>query len=270
MSSRYQSLLGKNVLITGAVAGIGEATAIRFAQEGANVAINYFDFPDQPEAKAAEKRICIISDTNKCKHLRVQADVSNAIEVARMFTEVIKAWGSIDILVNNAGIQTQAPSVSMTVDDFDRVVATNLRGTFLCSQQALKHFLARQSAGVIINNSSVHEVIPKPGYVGYSVSKGGLGNLTKTLAMEYAHKGIRVNAVAPGAIITPINPWSSDKKAKAKVEKHIPLGRAGQAEEIASVIAFLASSESSYITGQTLYVDGGLTLYPEFREDWSS
>jgi len=270
MSSRYQSLLGKNVLITGAVTGIGEATAIRFAQEGANVAINYFACPDKPDAEAAEKRICKISDNNKCKHLSVVADVSNAVEVAKMFTDVIKALGSIDILVNNAGIQTQTPSDSMTVDDFDRVIDTNLRGTFLCSQQALKHFLARRAGGVIINNSSVHEVIPKPGYLGYSVSKGGLGNMTKTLALEYAHKGIRVNAVAPGAIATPINPWSNDKKAKTKVEKHIPLGRAGQAKEIAAVIAFLASSESSYITGQTLYVDGGLTLYPEFREDWSS
>jgi glucose 1-dehydrogenase len=146
-----------------------------------------------------------------------------------------------------------------------------VRGTFLCAREGIRQFLAQKSGGVVLNNSSVHEIIPKPTYLSYSMSKGAIGNLTRTLALEYADRGIRVNAVGPGATITPINAsWVNDPKARAEVESHIPMGRAATADEIASVFAFLASDEASYITGQTIYACGGLTLYPEFRTAWSS
>jgi glucose 1-dehydrogenase len=141
----------------------------------------------------------------------------------------------------------------------------------LCAREALRHFLERGKGGVILNNSSVHEIIPKPKYLSYSISKGGMENLTKTLALEYADRGIRVNAVGPGAIVTPMNrAWIDDVKARGEVESHIPMGRAGESDEIAAVFAFLASDEASYITGQTLFACGGLTLYPEFRTSWAS
>lgn len=179
--------------------------------------------------------------------------------------------GTVDVLVNNAGIQKPAASHDVEVGDFDRVLDVNLRGAFLCAREAIRHFLARGKGGVVLNNSSVHEIIPKPKYLPYSVSKGGLENLTKSLALEYASHGIRVNAVGPGAVVTPINKaWIDNAKARGEVESHIPMGRAAQAEEIANVFAFLASDEASYITGQTIFACGGLTLYPEFRVAWSS
>ena len=149
------------------------------------------------------------------------------------------------------------------------MIAINLRGAYLCARKAIQHFLSEQKAGVVINTSSVHEIIPRPEYVGYSISKGGMENMTRTLALEYAKHGIRVNAIGPGATATPINDWATDPQAKAEVEKHIPLRRAGTLEEMAAVTAFLASDEAAYITGQTLFVDGGLTLYPSFQEQWT-
>ena len=141
----------------------------------------------------------------------------------------------------------------------------------MCSREAIRCFLAQGTGGVIVNDSSVHEIIPKPKYLPYSVSKGGIENMTKTLALEYADRGIRVNAVGPGAVVTPINnAWIHNPKARAEVESHIPMGRAAEADEIAAVFAFLASDEASYITGQTIFACGGLTLYPEFRIAWSS
>ncbi|MEP6538212.1 MAG: SDR family oxidoreductase, partial [Bryobacteraceae bacterium] len=154
--------------------------------------------------------------------------------------------------------------------DFDRIIAVNLRGPFLCAREAIRHFLPR-GGGVILNNSSVHEIIPKPKYLSYSISKGGMENLTKSLALEYAGSGIRVNAVGPGAVVTPINKaWIDNPKARGEVESHIPMARAAASDEIASVFAFLASDQASYVTGQTIFACGGLTLYPEFRVAWSS
>jgi glucose 1-dehydrogenase len=151
------------------------------------------------------------------------------------------------------------------------VLGVNLRGVFLCSQRAIRHFLERKIEGIIINTSSNHESQPKPGFIAYSVSKGGLGNLTKTLALEFSDRRIRVNAVAPGATVTPLNKsWIDDPKKRLNVESHIPLGRAAEASEVAGVFAFLASDDATYITGQTIYVDGGLTLSADYRQNWAS
>lgn len=265
-------LEGKNVLITGASSGIGQAIAVRFAQEGANVAINYRGGPGEAETtEVLVHEACLAVRKHGCKDLIVQADVSDEGQVAEMFAKVIGEFGSIDILVNNAGIQKPAASHEIEMRDFDRVMNVNLRGAFLCARQAIQHFLARGQGGVILNNSSVHEIVPKPKYLPYSISKGGMENLTKSLALEYAAHNIRVNAVGPGAVVTPINSaWTHNPKAKMEVESHIPMGRAAAPEEIASVFAFLASDDASYITGQTLFACGGLTLYPEFRVAWSS
>ena len=261
-------LEGKNVLVTGASSGIGQAIAVRFAAEGANVAINHRNSAEQAEATRAQAQA---ARTNAGREIIVQADVSNEEQVQRLFAETIAAFGRIDVLVNNAGIQKPCPSHEIEAADFDRVVSVNLRGPFLCSREALRHFLSREGGGVILNNSSVHQIIPKPKYLSYSVSKGGMENLTKTLALEYADRGIRVNAVGPGAVVTPINKaWIDNPEARGEVESHIPMGRAADSGEIAAVFAFLASDEASYITGQTLFACGGLTLYPEFRVAWSS
>lgn len=264
-------LKNKNVLITGASSGIGEATVVRFGEEGANVAINYHGEKSDAEKVAKSlKRSCDTIEKAGCKTLLIKADISKLNEVKKMFKKVLDSWGKIDILINNAGIQEQAPSHKMSLDDFMRVLAVDLIGPYYCSREAIKHFLSRKSGGIILNNSSVHQLIPKPEFIGYSLAKGAIDNLTRTLALEYANKNIRVNTVAPGAILTPINPWRKDPKARKEVESHIPMGRAGESEEIAGVFAFLASDDASYITGQTIFVDGGLTLYPEFKTAWSS
>ena len=264
-----ERLQGKNVLITGASSGIGQAIAVRFAREGANVAINYRSGAEQAEATRAMAKAARSNGAGR--ELIVQADVSNEDQVKQMFTRTIEAFGGLDVLVNNAGIQKPSPSHEIEAADFDRIISVNLRGPFLCSREAIRHFLSRPGGGVILNNSSVHEIIPKPKYLSYSISKGGMENLTKSLALEYAGQGIRVNAVGPGAVVTPINKaWIDNPKARGEVESHIPVGHAAAADEIASVFAFLASDEASYVTGQTIFACGGLTLYPEFRVAWSS
>lgn len=267
-----KGLEGKNVLITGASTGIGRAIAIRFAQEGANIVINYRSSAGEAaETQRLAREAGKAADYQNLRDLVIQADVAEEGGIREMFRRVLEEFGRIDILINNAGIQKPAPSHEIATEDFDRILNVNLRGAFLCSREVLKHFMGRGGGGVILNNSSVHEIIPKPKYVPYSISKGGMENLTKSLALEYAEHGIRVNAVGPGAIVTPINKaWIDDPKARGEVVSHIPMGRPGEAEEIASVFAFLASDEASYITGQTLFACGGLTLYPEFRVAWSS
>jgi len=184
---------------------------------------------------------------------------------------VLAEYGRLDILVNNAGIQIAENSEELSAADFDKVLAVNLRGAFLCARRAVRTFLGAGDPGVVINVSSVHQVIPKPRFLGYSVSKGGMQNLTRSLALEYASRGIRVNSIGPGATVTPINrSWIDDPVKRRAVESHIPMRRAGDAEEMAAVTAFLCSDEAAYITGQTLFVDGGLTLYPSFETTWSS
>ena len=268
-----KGLKGKNALITGATSGIGQVIAIRLAQEGCNIAINYrrnIEDAENTEDMAMEKACGDIANCG-VESLLVKGDVSKEEDIINMVNTVVDKFGSLDILINNAGIQKECPSHELKTEDFDSVLGVNLRGAFLCARETIKHLLQQNRPGVIINISSVHEIIPRPFYVSYSISKGGMENMTKTLALEYANKGIRVNAVAPGATITPINEeWVNDPEKKAVVESHIPMSRAGTSEEMAAAVAFLASDEAAYITGQTLFVDGGLTLYADFREAWSA
>jgi glucose 1-dehydrogenase len=267
-----RGLKGKNVLVTGGSSGIGQAIAVRFAEYGANVAINYLTTPD--EAAQTEQMVhdCMKQVREQdVKDVLVQGDVSKEDDVIRMVEQTVSELGSIDVLINNAGIQISRPSYELSGADFEKVLAVNLRGAFLCARESIKRFLDADKGGVIVNVSSVHQDIPKPDYLGYSVSKGGMRNLTRTLALEYAGRNIRVNAIGPGATITPINrAWVDDPAKAAMVVEHIPMGRAGDADEMAGVAAFLASDEAAYITGQTIFVDGGLTLYADFREPWSS
>jgi glucose 1-dehydrogenase len=265
-------LRGKNVLVTGGSSGIGQAIAIRFAEYGANVAINYLSRPEEARETEEQVHACVgrVQEMG-VRDVLVGGDVSNEDDVVRMVGEAAEALGGIDVLVNNAGIQISRPSEELSSADFDRVLAVNLRGSFLCAREAIRHFLGDEGGGSIVNVSSVHQLIPKPGYLGYSTSKGGMQNLTRTLALEYAGRGIRVNGIGPGATVTPINrAWIDDPVKRAQVEEHIPMRRAGEADEMAGVACFLASDLAAYITGQTLFVDGGLTLFPSFLTPWSS
>ena len=267
-----KGLQGKNVLVTGATSGIGQAIAAQFAVEGANVALNYRGNPSKLDGtKELISKMCDQGSECSGRQLPVEADVSEEKDIIQMYARVMAEFGSIDILINNAGIQTDSPSHELTTADFDRVMQVNLRGAYLCAREALKHYMERGDGGIIINVSSVHEIIPRPTYVSYSMSKGAMENMTKTLALEYAPHGIRVNAIAPGATITPINSsWTEDSQKRKEVESHIPMGRVGTAEEMAQATTFLASDYASYITGQTLFIDGGLTLYPDFLKPWSA
>jgi glucose 1-dehydrogenase len=267
-----RGLKGKNVLVTGSTSGIGQAIAVRFAEYGANVAINYLRRPEEAEETEEQVHICLKQVRQSgVKDVLVQGDVSKEEDVEQMIAETVEQLGGIDVLVNNAGIQISRPSHELSAADFDKVLAVNLRGSFLCAREAIKRFLDAGKGGVIVNVSSVHQLIPKPDYLGYSTSKGGMQNLTRTLALEYAANNIRVNGIGPGATVTPINrAWIDDPVKKEQVESHIPLARAGTADEMAGVTCFLASDDAAYITGQTIFVDGGLTLFADFREPWSS
>jgi glucose 1-dehydrogenase len=267
-----RGLKGKNVLVTGGSSGIGQAIAVRFAEYGANVAINYLKQPEEARDTEEQVHACVHRVRQEgVRDVLVGGDVSKEDDVVRMVGEATSELGGLDVLVNNAGIQISRPSHELSNGDFDRVIDVNLRGAFTCAREAIRHYLADDRPGVILNVSSVHQLIPKPDYLGYSVSKGGMQNLTRTLALEYAGRGIRVNGIGPGATITPINrAWIDDPVKKEQVESHIPMARAGTADEMAGVTCFLASDDGAYITGQTLFVDGGLTLYPSFREPWSS
>ncbi|WP_316198451.1 SDR family oxidoreductase [Bradyrhizobium sp. SZCCHNS2002] len=265
-------LLDRYALVTGAPQGIGRAVAIRFAQEGAHVALNYIG----PRA-AAEDALARVQAASAARghekrdHVIVHADIGVEADIDAMFETLLSRWPRLDCLVNNAGFQRESPSEALDVETYRKILEVNLTGAVLCARHALAHFVARGGGGNIINTSSVHQIIPKPGYLAYSISKSAMAGLTRTLALEFAGRGIRVNSVGPGAIDTPINAaWTDDPVKRAAVESHIPMGRVGTPEEIAAVFAFLASDEASYITGQTLHACGGVSLFPEFRDNWAS
>ena len=252
----------RKAIVTGASSGIGRATAIRLAQEGASVAVNYFS---DKEAESATEVIAEIEKAGR-RGLAVQADVGSEEDVVRMIGATSEAFGGIDILVNNAGIENQVPTLEMPLRDWERVLRTNLTGAFLCLREAGK-VMRDGGGGVIINMSSVHEFIPWPGFAHYCASKGGMKLLMQTAARELAEAktGIRVLNIAPGAIATPINNFVlDDPEARHQVEEEIPVGRFGQAEEVAAAVAWAASDQASYVTGTTIVVDGGMSTYPRF------
>lgn len=253
-------LEGRRALVTGANSGIGRGIALRLAQEGASVAINYVAHPEDADAVVKE-----INETG-AKAIAVQADITNEQEVDAMFAQAVAAFGGLDILVNNAGMETQHPFLEMPLDAWRKVLEVDLTGAFLCAQRAARIMVQSGTGGSIVNISSVHQVIPWGGFSHYCAAKAGLNMLTKTAALELANQKVRVNAVAPGAIKTPINQnvWSNPDMMKDLLRK-IPTERMGETDEIAKVVAFLCSDEASYMTGAVLFVDGGMTLYPEFR-----
>ena len=253
-------LEGRRALVTGASSGIGQACALRLATEGAVVAINYYSDKEKPAADAVAAQI----DASGKRAFSVQADVGSEADVVAMVAACKERFGGLDILVNNAGIEKQVPTLEMPIDLWEAILRTNLTGAFLCLREAGK-LMAAQKSGVIINMSSVHEFIPWPGFAHYCASKGGMKLLTQTVAREWAPLGIRVAAVAPGAIATPINNFVlDDAEARHQVEEEIPLGRFGQPDEIAGAVAWLASDQAAYVTGTTVIVDGGMSTYPKF------
>ncbi len=259
-------LKGQTALVTGANSGIGKAVAIALGNEGANVAVNYVTHPELADEVVNEIK------TNGGNAIALQADVSNEAQVLAMYQDLYKAFGTIDILVNNAGLQKDSPLTEMSLADWQLVINVNLTGQFLCAREAAKEFIKRgivadrsKAAGKIICMSSVHQVIPWAGHVNYASSKGGINMLMQSMAQELAPHKIRVNSIGPGAIQTPINKqaWETPQALNSLLTL-IPYGRIGQPEDIGMLAAWLACDESDYITGATIFMDGGMTLYPGF------
>ena len=224
--------------------------------------MNYYSDKEQGDAHEV---VTNIERAGPGRAIAVQADVGSETDVERMVAETVTAFGGVDIMVNNAGIEKQIPLLETSQEDWERILRTNLTGTFLCLWEAGKVMADGGGGGVIVNMSSVHEFIPWPGFAPYCASKGGVKLLMETAARELAPKGIRVVNIAPGAIVTPINKFVlDDPEAKHAVEEEIPIGRMGQPEEIAAAVAWAASGEASYVTGTTIVVDGGMSLYPKF------
>jgi len=260
-------LKGQVALVTGANSGIGRAIAISLGRAGADVVVNYVVKPEEAEKVADEIR------RGGRRAMIAQADVADEPQVQAMFAAAVREFGTVDILVSNAGMERNAPFHEMTTAQWDAVMNVNLRGAFLCAREAVREFLRRGvrpdvsvAAGKIIFTSSVHEVIPWAGHVNYAASKGGLMLLMKSLAQEVAEKRIRVNSIAPGAIRTPINEaaWGT-KEAYAELMKLVPYKRIGEVEEIGRAAVWLASDFTDYVVGTTLFIDGGMTLYPGFE-----
>lgn len=262
-----RSVKGQTALVTGAASGIGRACALALARAGAQIIVNYRGSADRANELAAT----IARDGGAA--IALQADVSDKAAVERLFAAAIDRFGTIDILVANAGIQADAAAADMTAEQWRRVLDVNLTGQFFCAQAAIREFIRRgprpavsRALGKIICMSSVHQRIPWAFRANYAASKGGVALMMQSLAQEVAGRGIRVNAVAPGAIRTSINrpAWESEA-ALQQLLSLIPYGRIGEPEDIAQAVLWLASDASDYVVGTTLYVDGGMTLYPGFR-----
>jgi glucose 1-dehydrogenase len=260
-------LKGQTALVTGGNSGIGRAIAISLGKAAANVVVNYVTKPEDAEAVADEIR------SGGQRAMIAQGDVGDEAQVQAMFAAAVREFGTVDILVSNAGMERNAPFHEMTAAQWDAVINVNLRGAFLCAREAVREFLRRGvrpevsvAAGKIIFISSVHEVIPWAGHVNYAASKGGLMLLMKSLAQEVAEKRIRVNSIAPGAIRTPINTaaWGTPE-AYADLMKLVPYKRIGEVEEVGRAAVWLASDFTDYLIGTTLFIDGGMTLYPGFE-----
>ena len=260
-------LLGQKALVTGASSGIGRAIALSLGEAGADVVINYVSDEDKAQALADDIR------ARGVRAVALRADVSDETQVGEMFGSMIEEFGTIDILVNNAGLQQDAPFHELTLAQWNKVLAVNLTGQFLCSRAAVREFMRRGvrpqiscAAGKILCISSVHEVIPWAGHVNYAASKGGVMLMMKSLAQEVAPYRIRVNSICPGAIRTPINMEAWDTaEAYAELLKLIPYKRIGEAAEIGRAAVWLASDYADYVHGISLFVDGGMTLYPGFE-----
>ena len=259
-------LIGQPALVTGANSGIGKAVALGLARAGADVVVNYVTHPETAEDVAHE------IEAMGRKAIALKADVSKEDEVERMFADAIAHFGTLHISVSNAGLQRDSPFDEMTLEQWNTVISVNLTGQFLCTRAATREFKRRgvvpevsQAAGKIICMSSVHQVIPWAGHANYAASKGGVMLLMKTIAQELAPHFIRVNSIAPGAIRTPINTaaWDTDK-AYADLMTLVPYKRIGEPDDIAQAAVWLVSDAADYVTGATLFVDGGMTLYPGF------
>ena len=246
-------LAGQAALVTGSSQGIGAAVAVRLAEEGADVVVNFHSHPE-----GAEEIVEKIRMTGR-KAVSVQADLGRVAEIQQLIQESVRALGKLDILVNNAGVEKNADFWSVTEQDYDLVMDVNLKGVFFATQSFVRHLMATKRPGKIINMSSVHEELPFPHFAPYCMSKGGVKMMTRDLAIELAPFGITINSVAPGAIETPINAKLLHDPAKLKaLLGNIPLGRLGKPEDVAGIVAFLASNDAAYITGTTLFADGGL------------
>jgi glucose 1-dehydrogenase len=247
-------LTGKVALVTGSSQGIGQAIAIRLAQEGADIVVNYHSHPEEAASVKAS-----IEGLGR-RSVAVGADLSSVDGTAKLISDGVAALGQIDILVNNAGVEKNASFWDVTEHDYDLVLNTNLKGPFFTTQAFVRHLQGRKAPGKIINISSVHEDLPFPHFTAYCASKGGLKMMTRNLSIELAPFGITINNIAPGAIETPINTALLHDPAKLNaLLANIPLNRLGQPADVSSAVAFLASSDADYITGTTLVIDGGLT-----------
>jgi glucose 1-dehydrogenase len=264
-------LRGQKALVTGANSGIGRAVAIALGMAGADVVVNYRSGDEEAQKVVDEITHCGCGERSRA--IAVMADVSKEDEVHSMFERMFAEFGTIDILVPNAGLQQDAPIEQMALAQWQRVIDVNLTGQFLCCREAVREFKRRGvrpevscAAGKIVCMSSVHEVIPWAGHVNYAASKGGVMLMMKSIAQEVAPYGIRVNAIGPGAIRTPINrqAWGTPE-AYRELLKLIPYKRIGEPEDIARAAVWLASDEADYVTGTTLFIDGGMTLYPGFE-----
>jgi glucose 1-dehydrogenase len=247
-------LEGKVALVTGSSQGIGAAIAVRLAQEGADVVVNFRSHPE--EGEAVKKQV----EAAGRRSIAIGADLSNIASLNKLIADGVAGLGKLDILVNNAGVEKNASFWDVTEKDYDFVLNTNLKGAFFATQAFVKHLQSRKAPGKILNISSVHEDLPFPHFTAYCMSKGGLKMMTRNLSIELAPFGITINNIAPGAIETPINTalLNDPEKLNALLE-NIPLNRLGKPNDVSSAVAFLASSDADYITGTTLVVDGGLT-----------